>query len=275
MNKKEAELKADIDSWFERADQADQAEDELYGENRRGDELPDWVKDKQKRLEKIRQAKAELEAEAKAAAEAPPDPSRTKHEAAPTGVPKKNASKNFTDPDSGLVKSQNGFIQGYNCQAAVDGDSQVIVAQQVAPNGNDVHQMVPMLKQIRAQIGRQAKEISADAGYCSEYNLKQLSRRRIRAYIASRWQTNTNLKKGLKPPEKVQGYTRQMWQRLRRGGYRSRYRFRKQVVEPVFGQIKHARGFRQFLLRGRKKVSGEWSLLCTVHNLLKLAQAVG
>ena len=172
------------------------------------------------------------------------------------------------------MKSSEGFIQGYNTQTAVDAGSQVIVAQQVSNEGSDVHQMVPLLNQIRQNVGRQAKEVSADAGYSSEHNLKQLARRRIRGYIASRWKTTTRRTQAQRPPAKVQGYMRAMWQRLQQGGIRSRYRLRQQVVEPVFGQIKHARGFRQFLMRGLDKVSGEWSLLCTAHNLLKLAAVV-
>jgi transposase len=272
MKKKEGELKAEIDRWFEQAEAIDAAEDEAYGIGHRGDELPDWVMDRQKRLEKIQQAKAELEEEAKAAAQAPMDPARSKHEAKAKGIPKENAQKNFTDVDSHIMKGAEGFVQGYNCQAAVDADSQVIVAQQVAPNGSDMHQLKPLLQQIRSGLKRQAREVSADAGYCSEHNLKELCRRHIRGYVASRWQKDsTGRLRGIRPPAGIGPYLREMWQRLRRGHHRSRYRLRKQVVEPVFGQIKQGRGFRQFLLRGAKKVSGEWSLLCTVHNLLKLA----
>jgi hypothetical protein len=172
------------------------------------------------------------------------------------------------------MKGSECFIQGYNAQAAVDGDHQVIVAQHLTSNGSDMHQMVSILNEIRNQNGRQAKEISADAGYCSEHNLRELSRRRIRGYVASRWQKD-NVGGSQRPPTKVDGYVRAMWQRLRQGGYRSRYRLRKQIVEPVFGHIKQARGFRQFLLRGERKVAAEWSLLCTAHNLLKLAAAAG
>jgi transposase len=274
MKRSEETLKAEIADWFAKADLADQQEDELYGSDTRGDELPDWVKDKTKRLEKIRQAKAELEAEAKAESEAPPDPEKTGHKSKPTGVPKDKAQRNFTDPESRIMKGSECFVQGYNAQAAVDADSQVIVAQHLTPNGSDMHQMVPMLNEIRKQNGRQAEEISADAGYCSEHNLRELSRRQIRGYVASRWQKNNNTgSKDQKPPEAVGKYVRTMWQRLRRGAHRSRYRLRKQVVEPVFGQVKQARGFRQFFLRGERKVAGEWSLLCTAHNLLKLAAA--
>ena len=276
MKRSEETLKAEIADWFAKADLADQQEDELYGSDQRGDELPDWVKDKTKRLEKIRQAKAELEAEAKAESEAPPDPHKTGHKSKPTGVPKDKTQRNFTDPESRIMKGSECFVQGYNAQAAVDADSQVIVAQQLRPNGSDMHQMVPMLDEIRKQNGRQAEEISADAGYCSEHNLRELSQRQIRGYVASRWQKN-NLagSKDQKPTDKVGKYVRTMWRRLRQGAHRSRYRLRKQVVEPVFGQVKQARGFRQFLLRGERKVAGEWSLLCTAHNLLKLAAATG
>jgi len=276
MKKAEEELNREIEGWFAQAEAVDREEDELYGSEQRGDELPDWVKDKQKRLEKIRQAKAELEAEAKAEAEAGPDPKKTGHKGKPTGIPDHKAQRNFTDPESRIMKGSECFIQGYNAQAAVDADHQVIVAQHLTSNGSDVHQMVSILNQIRNQNGRQAKEISGDAGYCSEHNLRELSRRRIRGYVASRWQKNNVAGSGdQRPPAKVDGYVRAMWQRLRQGGYRSRYRLRKQIVEPVFGHIKQARGFRQFLLRGETKVAGEWSLLCTAHNLLKLAAAAG
>jgi len=274
MKKADEQLRTEIEEWFEKAGEIDAEEDRLYGDDKAGEELPDWVKDKQKRLEKLRRAKEELEAEAKAAAQAPPDPSRAGHKKKPTGQPKPTAQRNLSDGDSRIMKSSEGFIQGYNAQMAVDAGSQVILAQQVSNEGSDVHQMVPLLNQIRQNVARQAKEVSADAGYSSEHNLKQLARRRIRGYIASRWKTTTRRTQAQRPPAKVQGYMRAMWQRLQQGGIRSRYRLRQQVVEPVFGQIKHARGFRQFLMRGLDKVSGEWSLLCTAHNLLKLAAAV-
>jgi hypothetical protein len=114
MKKKERDLKAEIDRWFEQADEIDQEEDERYGSQHRGDELPEWVTDKQKRLEKIQKAKAELEAEARAAAQAPKDPTRTKHESKPTGVPKEKAQKNFTDRDSQIMKVTGGYQQSYN-----------------------------------------------------------------------------------------------------------------------------------------------------------------
>jgi transposase len=272
MKEREKQLRADIDQWFGRAEQTDKEEDRKYGKNRTGQELPGWVTDKKKRLEKIQQAKAELEKEARAKAEAPKDPARTRHEAKPRGVPQEKDQRNLTDPESRLMKRKRGFVQGYNCQAAVDADHQIIVAQHVTNSGSDAHELKPLLKEIKQQMKRQASEISADAGYSSEHNLKELKRRHIHGYVANRWQKDSGQRES-KLPAKMGRYARQMWQRLRQGSYRSRYRLRKQIVEPVFGQIKQGRGFRQFLLRGQQNVSGEWSLLCTVHNMLKLARA--
>ena len=227
--------------------------------------MPDWVADKQQRLEKIRQAKAALEAEARAELERGPDPNKTGHKPKSTGTPGDKVQRNFTDPESRIMKDSHGFIQAYNAQAAVDWASQVIVGQLLTNTSSDAHQMIPMLQQIRTNLRQQVREISADSAYCSELNLKALNRRRIRAYVATDRQDKDR---------HVSSWVQQMRRRLRQGGWRSRYRLRKQTVEPVFGQIKQARGFRQFLLRGLNKVSAEWSLLCTAHNLLKLAAVV-
>jgi transposase len=265
MNIKEAELQAEVDGWFEQADQIDEEEDRLYGEDKTGEELPDWVKDRQKRLEKIRQAKAELEAEARAEAK---KTDVNRHKAKATGEPKAKAERNFTDPESRKMKGREGFVQGYNCQAAVDTEHQIIVAQYVTNKGNDFQELKPLLDAIKGETKRQAREISADAGYNSEDNLRELKRRRVRGYVANRYTAPL-----AKLPRKMGVHARQMWQRIKRGGKRSRYWLRCQTAEPVFGQIKQVRNFRHFLLRGVKKVSGEWSLLCTAHNLLKLAGA--
>ena len=265
MKKLEDRYKAEVDRWFAEAERMDREEDELYGPDKSGDELPEWVSNKQERLKRIQQAKAELEAEAKAAAERGPDPNKTGHKPKPTGTPSDKQQRNLTDTDSRLMKSGEQFIQGYNAQVAVDGHRQIIVAQSLNNNGSDMHQMVPLLQQIRANLGRQAKEVSADSGYCSELNLKALQKRHIRGYVATQLHRRHR---------KVGRWVQRMRQRLRQGARQSRYRLRKQIVEPVFGQIKHGRGFRQFLLRGEKSVACEWSFLCTAHNLLKLAAAV-
>lgn len=262
MKKEEHRLKAIVDGWFAEAERQDREEDQLYGPDNSGDELPAWVSNKQERLKRIQQAKAELEAEAKAAAERGPDREKTGHKPKPTGVPDEKTQRNLTDSESRLMKSGDSFIQGYNAQAAVDSHRQIIVAQSLTNNGSDMHQMIPLLNQVKTRLKRQAKEVSADSGYCSELNLNALKKRHIRAYVATTLHRKHH---------KVGRWIRRMRQRLAQGARRSRYRLRKQIVEPVFGQIKHGRGFRQFLLRGENKVAVEWSLLCTAHNLLKLA----
>jgi transposase len=283
MKKREAELKAEVDRWLAAAEAADAAEDKLYGD-KRGDELPDWVADKQKRLERIREAKAALEAEAKAAAE---EEERRRAEAeakrvaegrkknGPTPAPPKTepegkAQRNFTDPESRILKTKDGYIQGYNAQAAVDGKAQIIVAQTLAAGTSDQDQLVPLVDGIEANLGRKPREASADAGYLSEANLAALSARGIGAYIATgRAKRPAQSKRTFAGP-----LTTAMQEKLKRAGWRSRYRLRKQIVEPVFGQIKQARGFRQFLLRGLEKVRAEWAIICIAHNLTKLARAV-
>lgn len=264
MKRTENQLREEVERWFREAERQDREEDALYGVDKSGDELPEWVSNKQERLRRIQQAKAELEAEAKAEAERGRDPNKTGHKPKPTGVPSEKTQRNLTDSDSRLMKKGDGFIQAYNAQVAVDSHRQIIVAQTLSNNGSDMHQMVPLLKQIPQHLKRQAKEVSADSGYCSELNLKALKKRHICGYVSTRLH---------RKHRKVGRWVQRMKQKLAQGARRSRYRLRKQVVEPVFGQIKHARGFGQFLLRGKDKVAGEWGLLCTAHNLLKLARA--
>ena len=283
MQKTEAALAAAVQGWLEKAEALDAREDAEWGRDRRGDELPAWVADKQHRLEKIRHAKAALEAEARAEAtathercpgDAEDQPQRGRPLTHPPGVPRDRAQRNFTDPDSRIMKTTDGFVQGYNAQAAVDAASQIIVAHRVTAAANDRQQLAPMVAQIKQQTGRQARELSADAGYCSEDNFRELNRRHIRGYIATGRHPHGHASAGGSRHAKGGTRTRAMQVTLRRGGYRSRYRLRKQTVEPVFGQIKQARGFRQVLLRGIEKVTQEWSLVCLAHNLLKLAKAL-
>jgi transposase len=279
MKKTEPELAAEIAEWFARADEADDAEDREHGD-RRGDELPDWVVNKELRRQKLQSAMAELEAQAKAKAakksdDDPKPPTggkpKTKKNAKPKDEPKEQAQLNFTDGDSKIMKTSDGFIQGYNCQIAVDVGAQVIVAHDLVSAQNDAPLLVSMLDQITSNTGQRPEELSADYGYCSTANLRAIRRRKIRGYIATGRQHH-----GEKSPkrrrEESGGLWKKMRQKLKRGGHRSRYRLRKQTVEPVFGHIKEARGFRRFLLRGLKKVPHEWALACTAHNLLKLAQ---
>jgi len=211
-------------------------------------------------------AKAEQEAEEKRRTQGRKKPG--KKAKPPSGEPEAKAQRNFTDPDSRILLTKDGYIQGYNAQAAVDGTAQIIVAHELTQSMSDQGQLVPLIDSIEKNLGRKTKEASADAGYCSEANLEALSKRGIAAYLATgRAKHPDDEKRGTGGP-----LTQAMRQKLRRAGYRSRYRLRKQIVEPVFGQIKQARGFRQFLLRGIEKVCAEWAMICTAHNLTKLAK---
>ena len=198
MKKREAELKAEVDRWLKAAEAADAEEDKLHG-SKRGDEMPDWVADKQKRLEKIRAAKAELEAEAKAAAEeemrrrekaeeqrkAQGRKKNGKTPAPPKKEPDGKTQRNFTDPESRILKTKDGYIQGYNAQAAVDAEAQIIVAHGLTQSMSDQDQLVPLIDGIKDNLGRKPKEASADAGYCSEANLAALAERDVSAYVAT------------------------------------------------------------------------------------------
>ncbi|TIS59253.1 MAG: IS1182 family transposase [Mesorhizobium sp.] len=282
MKKREAELTAEVDRWLAAAEAADVEEDKLHG-TKRGDEMPDWVADKERRLAKIRAAKAELEAEAKAAAAAEEQRRAEAEEtriaegrkkngktpAPPSAAPDAKAQRNFTDADSRILLTKDGYIQGYNAQAAVDAKAQVIVAHGLTTSMSDHGQLVGLIDGIEANLGAKPKEASADSGYLSELNLQALADREISAYIATgRAKHPAEGKRKIKEP-----LTQAMRDKLKRAGWRSRYRLRKQIVEPVFGQIKQARGFRQFLLRGIEKVNAEWAIICTAHNLTKLANA--
>jgi hypothetical protein len=199
-----------------------------------------------------REAKAALEAEAKAAAEeemrrrAQAEEKRIaegrkktgKLPAPPNTEPDGKAQRNFTDPESRILKTKDGYIQGYNAQAAVDATAQIIVAHSLDNNGSDQAQFAPLLDAIKANLKRNPDEVSADAGYCSAANLRTLGRRRIRGYIATGRQRHGAKSATAGRPLKPGSLLARMSAKLRRAGHRSRYRLRKQVVEPVFGQIK-------------------------------------
>jgi transposase len=282
MKRREAELTAEVDRWLRAAEAADTEEDKRLGD-KRGDELPAWVANKQKRLEKIRAARAELEAEAKSVAEqevrrrAEAEEKRIiegrkkngRAPAPPSPEPNGKAQRNFTDPDSRVLLTKDGYIQGYNAQAAVDGAAQIIVAHDLTASMSDQDQLVPLIDAVKDNLGRMPRQSSADAGYCSEANLAALAARGISAYLATgRAKHPADSKRNSAGP-----LTKAMRDKLKRAGPRSRYRLRKQIVEPVFGQIKQGRGFRQFLLRGLDKVKAEWALICTAHNLTKLVRS--
>jgi transposase len=264
MGEKQRQLRAEVKHLLAQAEAADAAEDTAYGADRRGDELPAELQRRESRLARIREAKRVLEARAKDAAAAAGD-------ASDTAKPEPKAQYNFTDPESRIMKGPDGFVQAYNVQVAVDA-WQLIVGQAVTQETNDKKQLMPMITTIEQQSGDTPTELLADAGYCSDENLAAIADTTIDAYISTRKQRHGE-RPGPCPRGPVpQAATRveRMSRKLHTKAGAAVYAARKAIVEPVIGQIKQARGFRQFLLRGFEKVQGEWSLVCTTHNILKL-----
>ncbi len=264
MREKAKDLRQEVQQLLARAEAADAAEDAAYGADRRGDELPAELQRRESRLKRIREAKRALEARAKEAAKAAGEP-------VASAKPDPKAQYNFTDPESRIMHSPDGFVQAYNAQVAVD-DLQLIVGQAVTQDTNDKPQLMPMVTTIEQQSGATPTQLLADAGYCSDENLSAISATTIDAYISTRKQ-----KHGERPGPCPRGplpksATRvdRMARKLHTKAGAAVYAARKAVVEPVIGQIKHGRGFRQFLLRGLENVQGEWSLVCATHNILKL-----
>jgi len=260
MKQEEARLEEEVKRLLKEAEVVDEEEDRRYGKDKRGDELPRELARRESRLKKIREAKAALEAEEEA---------RT----AQAVAPEDKRQHNFTDPESRImVSSEKSFVQAYNCQAAVDSQSQVIVACEATNQASDKPHLKAMMEQVTANIGSKPEKLSADAGYFSEENLKLMEKEGVEAYIPPDKQRHTSplppaprgrIPEGLSLKERMR-------RKLRTKKGQSIYSKRKVSVEPVFGQIKQARGFRQFLLRGLRKVSAEWRLICLTHNLLKL-----
>lgn len=293
MNATEKKLEEEVRALLAEAERVDAEEDALYGKGKRGDELPEELKRRESRLRKIRAAKAELELEAKQKAEAKAAEVAEKlaeqaRKAAETGEksggreptapdpeqakPDPKAQRNFTDPDSRIMPdgaNKGAFVQGYNAQIAVDDANQIILAALITQTSNDVRQLVPMAEEIRANVGDLATTTSADAGYFSAQNVEHPAL------------ANTNL---LIPPERQRhGATptlepladnatpaQRMRHKLSQPEGRAAYKMRKAIVEPVFGQIKEARGIRRLLLRGVEAARGEFNLIALTHNLLKL-----
>jgi len=191
MKGAEERLAAEVAGWMKKAAAQDAAEDRQHGGDRRGDELPDWVANKERRLAKIREAKAALEAEAQAAAgqgageDSEVAAKRGRKGQPPSGVPEDNAQRNFTDPESRIMKTKDGFIQGYNAQAAVDAEHQIIVSCDLTNQGTDSAQLLPLIDQIKANTEVLPKQVSADAGYASDANLKGLEEREIDGFVAA------------------------------------------------------------------------------------------
>lgn len=267
MKDKARQLREEVTQLLAQAEATDAAEDAEYGADVRGDELPAELQRRESRLKRIREATRALRARAKADAAAAGKPSDS-------AKPDPKAQYNFTDPESRIMKGPDGFVQAYNAQVAVT-EAQLIIGQAVTQETNDKKQLIPMITIIEEQSGVTPTPLLADAGYCSDANLAAIADTPIDAYISTRKQ-----KHGERPgrpgrcprgplPTTATRVDR-MSRKLHTKAGAAVYAARKGMVEPVIGQIKQARGFRQFLLRGFEKVQGEWSLMCTTHNILKL-----
>jgi transposase len=267
MKAKEQELEAQVRRLLSEADRQDEAEDRRYGKDRTGEELPEDLRRRESRLKRIRQAKEALEEEARREAQ-----EAGKEQA----KPEDKKQYNFTDPQSRIMKGSDGFVQGYNCQIAVEENFQLIVGQAVTQQANDKEQLEPMVKAIQEQAGHKPGEVLADSGYCSQDNLRYLARRHIDGYVATERQKHGHDRPACKrgPLPKGAGPVERMKRKLQTQVGRRIYAMRKAIVEPVFGQIKQVRGFRQFLLRGIERVQLEWALVCLTHNILKLHRII-
>lgn len=271
MQEEEARLEAEVAELLKRAETVDEEEDRRYGKDKKGDELPKEMAFRESRLKKIKEAKAALEAEARLAAEKEPG------EGEEEVMPPDKAQRNFTDPDSHIMPAPGGkhFIQAYNAQAAVDSANQVIVAAEVTNKPTDRGQSEPMMEVVKINTGQLPRQMSADAGYFSGDAVKNLTSLGIDVYmppnrIGHRF-TLPPAPRGRIP--KCLSTADRMRRKLRTKKGKERYGLRKELPEPVFGQIKQVRGFDQFLLRGSDKVSSEWKFICTGHNMLKLFKA--
>jgi transposase len=276
MNEKQQQLKEEVQQLLELAAAADAAEDSQYG-SRQGDELPAELQRRETRLAKIKAAKKVVEQRARDKAveegKSAGESKRTK--------PGDKDQYNFTDPESRIMKGADGFVQGYNAQAAVEPTLLLIVGQSVTEEANDKQQLKPMVELIEQQSGQRPEAILADNGYCSEENLEYLQSAsqpelKIEGFIATGKQKHGEHRTPARRGPLPKGATKvdRMKQKLKTKVGKAVYAARKCVVEPVFGQIKQARGFRQFLLRGKEKVKGEWALLCLTHNILRLHAAM-
>jgi len=268
MGAEEARLRAEVERMLAESEAIDAEEDARYGADRRGDELPAELAHRETRLKKIREAKAALEREARAAAEA---------SGQGDGTPEPKAQRNFTDPDSRIMLSnEKAYIQAYNGQLAVDAFRQVIVAADVVQAANDRQQLLPMVETVVDAFREVPAAISADAGYWSEANAEQVESYEINAYVAPEKISHQEWREAKAPRGRIPGHLtikERMRRKLRTKRGRAQYDKRKITVEPVCGQLKTVQGLQQFLLRGHRKVRGEWLLACTTHNLLKLFRA--
>lgn len=298
MDKEIARLETEVERLLADAERLDAEQDAALG-SRRGDELPAELKRREDRLAKIRAAKARLEDEARARAQEEQrrrDEARARREAEgrrrgkePTPVkqsPEDKAQTNFTDPEAKVMKQSNkGFDYSYNAQAVADDGDQIIVAAEVTPAANDKQQAVPMGRAALANLEAAGIERpraadgtavpipnTADTGYFSAEAIRGLEQIGLDPYIAVERQKHHESASEAKPmPAAAEADVKEaMRQKLASATGKVLYAARKRIIEPVFGQMKGARGIRGFLLRGLEKVAAEWQLICLTHNLLKI-----
>ncbi len=272
MLEEEKRLEGEIAELLDRAQQVDKAEDELYGEENQGDELPEELRRREARLKKIGEAKQRVEqrqAEAdRKRGRKPGDGRKNPRGGRPFkrefGVPEEKAQDNFTDPESRIMKSSGGFEQCYNTQAAVDEETQMIVATGVTNNAADNRQLLGMIDAVQENLEHPPEQVVADAGYKSEENFEGLEEREIDGYIS--------LGREGRDPEPSENLpaTLRMFKKLGTEAGQTVYRRRKVIAEPVFGWVKQVLGFRTFSLRGLEKVEGEWDLVCLALNLKRM-----
>jgi transposase len=264
MEETEKLLRKEVQKLMKQAEAADEEEDKRYGRDRREDELPEEMQRRETRIARIQEAKKALEERAR-------EKAKNEGKDSKEAKPEAKAQYNFTDAESRIMKGSDGFVQGYNTQVAVEPLFQLVVGQTVTQAANDKQQMVPLIEAIEEQSGQRPEEVLTDRGYCSDENLKYLAKRRMEGFVATEKQKHGESSEPCKrgPLPKDASRVERMERKLKTKVGAAVYARRKCMVEPVFGQIKQARGFRQFLLRGLEKVRGEWALVCMTHNLLK------
>ena len=264
MEETEKLLRKEVQELLKQAETTDEEEDKRYGRDRRGDELPEQLQRRETRIARIQEAKKALEERAR-------EKAKSEGEDSKEAKPEAKAQYNFTDAESRIMKGSDGFVQGYNTQIAVEPLFQLVVGQTVTQAANDKQQMVPLIEAIEEQSGQRPREVLTDSGYCSEENLKYLAKRRMEGFVATEKQKHGERREPGKrgPLPKDARRVERMERKLKTKVGAAVYARRKCMVEPVFGQIKQARGFRQFLLRGLEKIRGEWALVCMTHNVLK------
>jgi transposase len=288
MKQDQERLEAEIKELTERAAQVDAEEDARHGSENPGEEIPEELRRREQRVDKIREAvkrlrerqaeedRAQGRSEPKEREQALPADDQEKQglptdgqekkPKRPFGEPEEKKQDNFTDPESRIMKTSSGFEQCYNGQLAVDGDSRLIVAATVTQSAADSGQLLGMVEKTEEVTGRAPQEVLADAGYRSEENFRRLEEKQVKAYVSLGREGKSKVVKS----EQESPCTFRMKKAVESEEGRKHYAKRKGIVEPVNGWIKAILGFRQFSLRGLKKVSGEWDLVCLALNVRRL-----